>query len=79
LIEETADYLGVAIGGMLDLLNPECIILGGGIAQMGDLLLEPLQRSVTRYALESVPIILAELGADAGAIGAAAYYFGKGG
>lgn len=79
LIEETADYLGVAIGGMLDLLNPEGIILGGGIAQMGSLFLEPLQRSVARYAIESVPLILAKLGGDAGAIGAAAYYFGRGG
>ena len=79
LIEETADYLGVAIGGMLDLLNPEGIIVGGGIAQMGDLFLEPLQRSVARYALESLPLVLAKLGGDAGAIGAAAYYFGRGG
>jgi glucokinase len=79
LIEETADYLGAAIGAMLDLLNPECIILGGGIAQMGDFLIEPLQRSVARYAIESVPLIPAALGGDAGAIGAAAWFFGLGG
>jgi glucokinase len=79
LIEETADYLGAAIGGMLDLLNPEGLILGGGIAQMGGLFLDPLQRAVARYAIESVPLVLAELGSNAGAIGAAAYYFGQGG
>jgi len=79
LIEEIADYLGVAIGGMIDLLNPECVILGGGVAQMGDLLLEPLHRSVARYAIEGVPMLQAALGGDAGAIGAAAYYFDLGG
>jgi glucokinase len=78
LIEETADYLGVVIGGMLDLLNPECIIFGGGIAQMGDLLLKPVERSVARYAIESVPLVLSTLGGDVGALGAAAYYFGLG-
>ena len=79
LIEETADYLGLAIGGMLDLLNSECIILGGGMAQMGALLIEPLQRSVARYAIESVPLIAGKLGIEAGVTGAAAYYFGQGG
>jgi len=79
LIEETADYLGVAVGGMLDLLNPECVIVGGGIAGMGEVLLEPLRRSVARYAIESVPLILAKFGGDASAIGGAAYYFGQGG
>ncbi len=62
LCEETADFLGLAIGGLQDLLNPECIILGGGLTQMGDLLLNPIQRSVARYAIESVPILLSTLG-----------------
>ncbi len=79
LMEETADYLGAAVGGMLDLLNPECVIVGGGIAGMGEVLLEPLRRSVARYAIESVPLILARLGGDASAIGGTAYYFGQGG
>jgi hypothetical protein len=46
---------------------------------MGDFLIEPLQRSVARYAIESVPLIPAALGGDAGAIGAAAWFFGLGG
>jgi glucokinase len=79
LMEETADMLGVAVGGMLDLLNPECIILGGGLAQMGQVLIEPLGRAMGRYAIESVPLIPAALGSDAGAIGAAAYYFSQAG
>jgi glucokinase len=79
LIEETADYLGAAVGGMLDLLDPECVILGGGIAAMGEVLLEPLRRSVARYAIKSVPLILARFGGDACAIGGTAYYFGQGG
>jgi glucokinase len=78
LFEETADFLGVVIGGLLDLLNPECIILGGGIAQIGDLLLNPIQRSVARYAIETVPILLSALGGDVGVVGAAAAYFCQG-
>jgi glucokinase len=78
LCEETADFLGLALGGLQDLLNPECIILGGGIAQMGDLLLNPIQRSVARYAIESVPILLSTLGGDVGVLGAAAAYFCQG-
>jgi len=78
LFEETADFLGVAIGGLQDILNPECIILGGGISQMGDLLLNPIQRSVARYAIETVPILLSTLGGDVGVMGAAAAYFCQG-
>ena len=75
LIAETADYLGLVVGGISDVLDLECVILGGGVAQMGDLLLAPLQASVARYAIEAAPIFASTLGGDVGAIGAAASYF----
>jgi glucokinase len=79
LIEETADYLGMAIGWLLDILNLECVVIGGGVAQMGDLLLEPVNRSVAKYAIETAPVLTSPLGVNAGAIGAAASYFSMGG
>ncbi len=42
---------------------------------MGDLLLTPLNRSVARYAIETVPILPSTLGSDVGAVGTAAFYF----
>jgi glucokinase len=78
LLEETADYLGMAIGWMLDILNLECVVIGGGVAQMGDLLLEPVNRSVAKYAIEAAPVLTSPLGVNAGAIGAVASYFSMG-
>lgn len=78
LIEETADYLGLAIGAILDILSLDCIVLGGGVTQMGDLLLRPIERSVAKYAITPVPILLSKLGHDLGAIGAAASFFETG-
>lgn len=79
LIEETADYLGLAIGAMLDILSLECVVLGGGVTQMGELLLKPIELSVAKYAITPVPILLSKLGRDLGAIGAAASFFETGG
>lgn len=78
LIDETADYLGLAIGSMLDVLSLECIVLGGGVSQMGDLLRTPIEKSVARYAITPVPILPSKLGRDLGAIGAAASFFETG-
>lgn len=78
LIEETADYLGFAIGAMMDLLSLECVVLAGGISNMGELLLNPIRKSVEKYAITNIPIQLTNLGNELGAIGAAAAYFEDG-
>jgi glucokinase len=56
-------------------LDPEVVVLGGGIALAGATLFEPLRREMTdaewRPLGEAVPIVAAELGDHAGAIGAA--------
>jgi glucokinase len=79
LIEETAAWLGAAVAVTQDILDLECVILGGGVAQMGDLLLKPLQAAVARYAILPVPVLVSPLGSDAGVIGVAATYFMAGG
>jgi glucokinase len=71
------NYLGMAIANYLVLYDPSIIILGGGVTQAGDLLIEPLKRSLKervlhpRY-LEGLVITKAALGDEAGLLGALA-------
>ncbi len=75
VIEETGDWIGVGIASLINLLNPEKVVLGGGMIAAGDLLLNAIRKRATKDAFE-VParraqIVIAELGEDAGVIGAA--------
>jgi glucokinase len=69
--------LGEGIAGLVNILDPEVVIVGGGVAEVGAVLLEPARRAFLD-AVEApehrpeVPILAAALGNDAGAIGAAA-------
>lgn len=75
VVEETAYYIGLGLTNAVNLLNPEMIIIGGGIAQAGDILFEPIRRVVTERALPysagACRIVPAQLGDDAGVIGGA--------
>lgn len=51
VIRHAAHYLGVAIAGLLNLMNPSAVILGGSLARVGDLLLVPLREAVLRRTL----------------------------
>jgi glucokinase len=68
-------YLGIGIANMVVVLSPDRVVIGGGIAAAGDLLLEPiraeLRRRVQTTSLDEVEVVTAELGTWAGAIGAA--------
>ncbi|MBI3267745.1 MAG: ROK family protein [Planctomycetes bacterium] len=74
-VEDAADALGRSIAGVLATLNPERILIGGGVAAAGEALLAPVREAVRRHALpvfaEGVSILPALLGSDAGFIGAA--------
>jgi glucokinase len=67
--------IGLAIANVLIFLCPQRVVVGGGVAQAGDLLLGPLRAEVERRArvapLELIEIVPAELGPTAGAVGAA--------
>ncbi|PWK13363.1 ROK family glucokinase [Tumebacillus permanentifrigoris] len=69
------DRLGFALANIGCTLNPQVIVVGGGVSSAGDALLNPLKDAFARYALPRVTagtaIRLAELGNDAGVIGAA--------
>ena len=77
LIEHAAMQLGIRIASLVNLLNPEVILIGGGIEHAGSLLLEPVWRAVKKYAYEEpaslVDILPAQLGQDAVALGAACW------
>ncbi len=69
--------LGRAIGGFINVLAPDAIVIGGGLINAGDLLLAPALHAVTQIAFE-IPagrckIVTAALGTDAGLIGAVAW------
>jgi glucokinase len=70
-------YLGIGIANMVVVLSPDRVVIGGGIAAAGDLLLDPiraeLRRRVQTTSLDEVEVVTAELGTWAGAIGAAIY------
>jgi glucokinase len=73
-LEQVGSYLGVGIASYVNVFNPEVVVLGGGFARAGDLLLEPARRVVAERALpparDVVRIVLALLGVEAGLIGA---------
>jgi glucokinase len=76
ILAEVGKRLGEGIAGLVNVLDPEVVAVGGGAAAAGDLLLEPA-RAAFGSAVEAaahrptVPLVAASLGAEAGAIGAA--------
>jgi glucokinase len=67
------EYVGRVLAGAVVLLWPERVVVGGGVADAGDLLLEPLRAELRRRACVApeIPVVRAELGPVAGAVGAA--------
>lgn len=75
MIERTGKYIGTGVASVINLLNIERIVLGGGVMDAGPLILNPIIQEVKRRAFqpcfEATQIVIAELGRDAAAIGAA--------
>lgn len=75
IVREAAEYLGTAIAGWLNIMNPGMVIFGGDLARTGELLLEPIGEKFRHCTLVNsvadVKITTGELGAQAIAIGAA--------
>jgi glucokinase len=79
VFSEAGRYLGLGLTSLVDMLSVTRIVVGGGIALAGDLLLEPAREVVRRAAFppahRSVEIVPAELGDLSGSYGAAAMVF----
>jgi predicted NBD/HSP70 family sugar kinase len=75
IVTEAGAHLGTAVASLVNLVNPSMIVVGGGVAQMGDLLLEPIRKAVRerslRSAAQAVRINAAVLGRRSTSVGAA--------
>lgn len=81
ILDKTGEYIGIGIAALINLLNPSTIIIGGGVAQVGEVLLSSIRRTVKRRALgmlsREVPIQQSQLIVNAGIIGGAAAVFDR--
>jgi glucokinase len=79
VISRVSDYLGIGMVNLVNIFNPEMIIVGGGMSKMGDLLLNPARQVVRERAFQlsaqAVRIVPAQLGENAGVLGAAIFAF----
>jgi glucokinase len=74
-VDEIGHHLGVALASYANIFEPDVIVIGGGVAAAGELLLAPARSEVRTRALapmNETPVVAAELGNEAGMIGAAA-------
>ncbi len=76
-LAEVGRYLGIGIANVMVLVTPERVVLGGGVAGAGELLLGPIREEIRRRvhvtSQQHVKVVVAELGTAAGAIGAAVH------
>lgn len=78
MVEHVTDTLGRGLAVLSATLDPECFVIGGGVSNAGDTLLEPLRIAYRKYAFfatRETPIVQAKLGNKAGMIGAARLVF----
>jgi glucokinase len=76
VLKETAFLLTVWLGNIVDLLEPECMVVGGGVAEMMCPFFGEISGNLPRWAINQrageIPLVMARYGADAGIAGAAA-------
>ena len=74
ILDGIGRHLGAGIGSLVNIFNPDLVVIGGGFAAAGDFVLDPAREILRREALARagyrVPIVRAELGTAAGLIGA---------
>ena len=75
VVAQAGRHIGVALSSLANIFDPDVFVIGGGVSAVGDLLLDPAREELRSRALppqNERPVKLAELGPDAGMIGAAA-------
>jgi glucokinase len=77
VICEAARYLGIGLANLVNIINPQMIIVGGGVSKMGAMLFVPARKSMKENAFKlparTVRVVRPRLGMDAGLMGAAIY------
>ena len=79
-IKQTGEYLGYGLVSLANALDPDLIIIGGGLITLGDALLAPARNILKQHALPgpaTSPVLAAELGTDAPIVGAASLVMTK--
>lgn len=75
VLESIAGNLGRWLAGLINIFNPELVIIGGTLAETGDYLIRPIKQAVQKYTLKLVSqdskIVISKLGERAGVLGAA--------
>ena len=76
VIQEAGRWLGLGLVNLIHLFNPQIIVVGGSVAQLGDLIFEPARRVIEEYLIDpafNLPNLIrqAELGDDVCLVGAA--------
>ena len=79
ILRRAGNYLGTGVANLATILSPDRVIIGGGVARLGEWLLEPV-RATLRQRCHAVPVdrievVRAALGDDAGVVGAAVWAF----
>jgi glucokinase len=81
VLSEAMDYLGIGMASLVNLLNPQLIVIGGGVANIGERLFQPVRQAIDTLAFpdaaKAVRVVPAQLGNDAGVLGAAAVALSK--
>lgn len=77
VINQAARYLGIGLANLVNIFNPQMIVIGGGVSSVGERILKPARRYMKQYAFKlpagKVRVVRAGLGADSGLLGAAVY------
>jgi len=75
VMEKTGGYLGTGVANIINLFNPQMVVIGGGVSEAGDLILDPLKKTMKKRAFpvpaKAVKIVTPSLGRDCTVIGAA--------
>jgi glucokinase len=78
VVRETANFLGAGVANLLNIFNPDVVVIAGGVTQAGDPLFEPLRAEVRRRAfrpaVEACKILPGTLRGSAGVVGAVATF-----
>ena len=77
IYERAGRYIGIGVASIITVINPRRVVFGGGVAAAGELILDPIRRTVqsrvTLININEVHIVLATLGNNAGLVGAATW------
>lgn len=79
VVTQSATYLGIGLANLVNIFNPQMIVIGGGVSRIGGMMLRPARKVMKDMAFKlpahTARIVKSRLGYDAGILGAAAYVY----